>query len=218
VSLYILYLYLAAVAFSFGCSLLSFRYQYARRFRYMAIFLGVTLVIELLANAPFPAVQVKGRNRNAMYNIFMLIEFMFYAYFLRQVKTKDWIKKIEFGFLVFFPLLWAIMVFDKTGITQFHGALIATGGFFIVCFSLAYLYFLSDSKEFRHISRIPEFWIAIGLIVFYCCQTPYMGSMIYLVKYHLPLAASLINLSLVINILMYCLFGYAFLCQRKNYL
>ncbi|MES2374870.1 MAG: hypothetical protein V4557_19995 [Bacteroidota bacterium] len=184
----------------------------------MAIFLAVTLVIELLANVAFPALHIKGRYRNAMYNIFLLVEFMFYTYFLRQANTRTWIKKIELGFLVFFPVLWVIMVFDKNGITQFHGAIIATGGFFIVCFSLAHLYFLSDTKEFRQISRIPEFWISIGLIIFYCCQTPYMGSMVYLVKYHLPLAKSLINLSLVINILMYCLFGYAFLCQRKNYL
>ncbi len=214
---FLLYTYLVVVSLAFLCGLVSFRYTVPQRFTIFSYFLALTLVIELMGNIFMQTLHVRGKYRNGMYNVFALFEFLFYTYFLYASSSQKLIRKLMIAFVAIFPVAWALLVFDAGGIFQFHGEMIATGGFFIVCFSLAYLYFLSGSPETRDISRIPEFWIAIGLILFYCCQTPYMGSINYLAKNHMALAKSILYLSIFINTLMYGLFGYAFLCLKKNY-
>ncbi len=214
---FMIYTYLTAVAFAFAVSVFAFRQVGYRHFKLFSIILGMTLLVEVSGNVLFPLLHIKGKYRNGMYNLFALIEFLFYAYFYYQISTKRWLKKAQVLFMSGYPVIWVLLVFDSGGLLSFHGSVIATGGFFIVCFALAYLYFLSDTVAAKPIHKIPEFWISIGLVLFYCCQTPYMGSMLYLVKYHLPLAEALLYLSIAINIIMYLLFGYALLCQKKNY-
>ena len=182
---FIIYLYLTAVAFSFGYSLYGFFNSFPVRFRQFSVFLGLTLVVEVMGNLVFHALHIKGIYRNEMYNVFALIEFLFYTFFLFRLNKIQWIRQIQIAFMIIFPITWVFLVFDRTSIFQFHGSLIAIGGFFIVCFALAHLYFLSANAETQNIFRIPEFWISIGLVLFYCSQTPYMGAMAYLVKYHL---------------------------------
>lgn len=214
---YMIYTYLTAIAFAFAVSLFAFVHTSPKHYKILSVLLGMTLLVEVLAQIVFPLLHIKSKYRNGLYNAFALIEFLFYAYFYYQISTKKWLKKAQLFFLLFYPVFWVLLVFDRGGLFAFHGSVIATGGFFIVCFALAYLYFLSDKVATKPIHKIPEFWISIGLVLFYCCQTPYMGSMLYLVEKHLELAQALLYLSLAINIIMYLLFGYALLCQKKNY-
>jgi hypothetical protein len=212
-----LYVYLSSIAFSFVCSLVAWKNIKKIPYRFFSIFLAVTLLVEVTGNIIFNALHIKGRYRNELYNIFALAEFLFYNYFLMTENMIKWIKKVQLAFMILFPIAWVFMVSAGKGLIDFHGALIASGGFFIVCFSLGLLYSLSGDWTINKVSRSPALWILFGLILFYCCQTPYMGSMAYLVKYYLNLAGQLLYLSMAINTVMYSMFGYAFICLKKNY-
>lgn len=210
----LIHIYLVAVAFAFGCGLLSFSRSGSRLFRQFTVFLGVTLLVEVAVNIVFHWAHVRGRYRNGVYNIFSLVEMLFYAYYFYRITESQFVRKIQLAFLLLFPPVWAWLVFDRTGILAFHGTAITVGGLFIVCFATHHLYELSAHLRSHNIFRVPNFWIATALMLFYCCQAPFMGSVTYLAAHHRELSMSLLNVSVIINTLMYLMFGYAFLCQK----
>lgn len=82
----------------------------------------------------------------------------------------------------------------------------------LLSFALIYCYEKLTSEETTSLFSEGEFWIAIGLIVYYTCVVPYMGMFHYLTENYEQLAVKLKKLNLITNIIMYCLFAYAFIC------
>ena len=210
----LLYTYITSIGLSFVAGLFSFRYNYPKYLKAFCVFLGLSFLIEIVANEIFPALHL-NHYRNALYNCFSLVEIIFYTYFFYCLTDIKWIKNVQIAFIFLFPLVWAKLVFDKDGFYSWHGDQIAVGGFFIVCFALLYIYHLSKSEDVINLSRHSEFWIAIALVLFYSCETPFMGTLIYLSAHYLALAKFLLKFSMALNALMYFLFTYAFIC-RKN--
>ena len=212
----LLYIYLIAIGISFITSLTSFKYGYPRHLKAFGLFLGASFLVEVIANELFPLLHL-NRYRNALYNSFSLVEFIFYAGFFYTIMEKRWIKKTLLVFICLFPLIWAKLVFDEAGFFKWHGDQIAVGGFFIASFALLYIYYLSSSDDLLHLSKHSEFWIAIALLLFYSCEAPFMGTLVYVSTHYLPLAKFLLKFSMAINAIMYLIFTYAFLCRRNRY-
>ena len=154
------------------------------------------------------------------YNFFVFVEFMFYAYFFKQVIVNPHVKKLLNLFLWMFPVLWYVFAFICFNILEWNSYSFLLGGTFTIFFALFYCYELITLND--TISLIDEggFWIAVGLIICYACDFSYMGMFRYLTTNFSQLATNLKKVHLITNSIMYLLFAYAFLCKttKKFYL
>ena len=78
---------------------------------------------------------------------------------------------------------------------------------------IVYLFQLTEIDEPLEIRYRSEAWIAIGMILFYSFQIPFLGTFNYLIKNYMDLALHIYPFVQFILILMYCLFIYAYLCR-----
>lgn len=159
-------------------------------------------------------------NTLPQYNFFILVEFIFYGYFFKQIIKNGYLLKVINLFLLVFPVLWYIFSFYCFNILQWSSYAFVFGGTFTIFFALIYCYEKLTSNETTSLFNEGEFWIAIGLIVYYTCVVPYMGMFHYLTENYEQLAVKLKKLNLITNIIMYLLFAYAFLCRtiKKSFL
>ena len=153
------------------------------------------------------------RSNVPLYNTFMLVEFWVYAFYFRWIILSTAIRKIINFFLLLFPIFWAIVVFGAFGIDKWNSYVAIIGSFFTICFSVSYYYQLFTQKDLVRLDITPEFWIATGLIIFYACNLPYVGMLNFLVKNYLLLARQLLTVLGILNIIMYSIFIYAFVCR-----
>lgn len=209
--MYLKYLYLI----SLGVSSITGIYQMnkiTRQLKTVALLCTYTFLLEL---SVFLFRQNFGYQGNILpqYNFFILVEFMFYAYFLKQIVKNTYVLKAINLFLFIFPVLWYIFSFYCFNILQWSSYSFVFGGTIIIFFALIYCYEKLTSNETTSLLSEGEFWVAIGLIVYYTCVVPYMGMFHYLTANYEQLAVKLKKLNLITNIIMYLLFAYAFLCK-----
>ena len=196
---------------SFLVSLLSFQQQYPLHLRIFSILLGLTFLTEVFA-AWLGKFFFHLGNNNAIYNLFVLIEFSVYAFYYYLIIEVVWIKKLIRIFSIVFPFFWLWTVFFVLGINKWNSYVIISGAVFTVFFALGYYYQILKTKKDIVLFSHPEFWIATGMLVFYSCQIPYFGTLNYLIKKNLVIARSLLSVLDVIDAAMYMLFIYAFIC------
>jgi hypothetical protein len=210
-----LYFYLATIGFAFAASLLSFKYNYPRHLKLFSVLLGVTFVVEITAAVIFKKLGLNAY-RSALYNQFALFEFVAYGYFFYLISSNRQVKRIIVFFTCLFPVLWVATTFFLFGYTGWNTVVLTVGGYFTVLFSLLYIYYSSAYEDLTGLSKRSEFWIAIGMIIFYSCQVPYLGVLNVLYENYPVLARSLLRVSMVIDGIMYCFFIYAYLCRRPK--
>lgn len=218
--MYLKYLYLTSLVI---CSIagLAMMLKLTKQLKVVALLCVYTFLLEL---SVFLFKQEVGYEGNTLpqYNFFILVEFMFYAYFFKQIVRNIYLLKVINLFLLMFPVLWYIFSFYSFNILQWSSYAFVFGGTFIIFFALIYCYEKLTSDETTSLFNEGEFWIAIGLIVYYTCVVPYMGMFHYLTENYEKLAVKLKSLNLITNIIMYLLFAYAFLCKtiktKKSYL
>ena len=196
------------------CSLgVSFRLHLPFQLKFFAFLLTLTFVVELLAyfSSYFP--HTFSKNNFWVYNYFTLIEYPAYAYFFKQLISSKKIKKFLSAYIILFPLLGAYSLFYIFGISNWNSYVIIAGDLFTVIFSIVYLFQLTEIDEPLEIRYRSEAWIAIGMILFYSFQIPFLGTFNYLIKNYMDLALHIYPFVQFILILMYCLFIYAYLCR-----
>lgn len=203
------YIVVAVIGLSFLFSLISFRLNFPLHLKVFALFLGLTFIVEFRATW----LMEHHRSNVPLYNIFMLVESCFYAWFFRRIIQSTPVRKIINCFLLAFPLFWALVVFWAFGIHKWNSYVAVAESFFIICFSVSYYYQLFTQADLVRLDSNPEFWIATGLIIFYACNLPYMGMLNFLVKNYLLLARQLLAVLAILNIVMYSIFIYAFICR-----
>jgi len=205
------YLYLVSLAIS-SLAGICLRLKLTKQLKVVALLCIYTLLFELSVFFFKQEVGYKG-NTLPQYNFFILLEFMFYTYFFKQIIKNVYVLKGINLFLLMFPVLWYIFSFYCFNILQWSSYAFVFGGTFMIFFALIYCYEKLTSEETTSLFNEGEFWIAIGLIVYYTCVVPYMGMFHYLTENYEQLAVKLKKLNLITNILMYCLFAYAFICR-----
>ena len=210
-----LYIYLFFLGIAFVTSIVSFRSEVPVHLQLIAVLIILTLPIELMANFGFKLFHIKGY-RDTLYNVFALAEFEFYGLFFYLLNKENWVKKINLIFIYTFPIIWLCLTYFGKYISNWNSPASAIGGFFVVVFSLFYIYNLSDSEPIIRISRHSEFWISLGLIIYYSFEIPYLGILNFLVKNYPSVSKILLYISYVFNSIMYCFFTYAFLCRNKK--
>jgi hypothetical protein len=148
-----------------------------------------------------------------LYNLFMLVEFWVYGYYYKCIIEPGRLKRLIRFYLWLFPVFWVVVVFFLFGLAKWNSYVAVGGSFFTICFSGGYYYQLFTQEELVRLDITPEFWIATGLIIFYACNLPYTGMLNFLVKNYLDLARNLLTVLDILNLVMYSLFIYAFLCR-----
>ncbi len=211
----IFYLYITILAFAFIVSLISFKLNYKIHLKIFSVLLGLTLVNEIIANYFLSVLHL--RSNLPVYNIFMLIEFWVFALYYSYILKSRFQKIIIRLFLILFPVFWYITTFHFfNGLNHWNSYLILAGFSFTVFLSVAYCYRLFTSDQLIKFRKQSEFWIAIGLIIFYSCNLPYLGMYNYLSNNFSELALQLKKVLQPTNCLMYALFIYAYICRTTN--
>jgi len=207
------YIYLASLAIATIIGLIKFR-GLPVHFKGIILMMPYILLTEICA--AFFRDLIDEANIMAQYNLVMLIEFLIYAYFFKQIIISELVKKIITIFMIIFPIFWCISVFFIFKITQWNSYVFLLGGTFTIIWALIYFYQLLTSFESTPIKSCGEFWIALGVIIFYSCNVPFMGIYNFLLINYPSLILNFQIVLQIANIAMYSLFTYAFLCKTTN--
>jgi hypothetical protein len=207
-------IYLIVVGLTFLCSLVSFRLHNPFHLRLFSFFLGITVLAELIAN--FFLKPFHLASNFPVYNVFMLIEYPILAFYFKQIVISKSTKRIIWFFITLYPLFWILMFLFVYKLSEWCSYGIMFGDFFLIIFSVRYLYELFTSERLVSFGKHAEFWIAVGIIFYSCCELPITGILNFLTRdwrsnYNTIL--NLFSILQVLNIVMYSIFIYAFLCR-----
>lgn len=208
------HIYIFVVIISFLCSLISFRLHYPFHLKLFSVFLCITVITEICAS--FFIGFFRLRTNFPIYNTFMLIEYPMLALYFRQIISSIFIKKVIDFFLFTFPAFWFITIFFIFGINGWDSYAIMLGDVFIIAISARYLYELFTSDELINFRRCPEFWIAVALIFYSSCELPITGILNFWMRNSGAIALQLYSVLQILNIIMYSVLIYAFLCPIKT--
>ncbi len=206
----ITYFYTAIVGISFIVSLFSFRLRGSYHLKIFSILLGLTFIVEVFTSYLIKSLHVQ--NDLWVYNIFMLVEFWVYAFYYKQIIKIPTLKKVITIFLLVIPLFWLFTSFFVFKLEDWNSYLNIAGSFFTICLALFYYYQLLTSPYSVNLLTHAEFWIATGMLVFYCCQIPYLGTLNFLYTNYRTLSLQFYDVFISLDILMYLMFTYAFIC------
>jgi hypothetical protein len=206
-------IYLAIILIAALTSLYSFRTGLPLRLKLLAWLLGLTFIVEVYCRF---FLRTKTMS---IYGPFNLMEFLVYGYFYYTLIGVKILRRIIFLFLWIFPIFWLATVVFLFGLRQWNTYVTVVGSFFIILFTLMFYYQLITAKEIQPIRHLPEFWIATGMLIFYLWELPYSGTLNFFLDYyvaHKTVSSGLLTARLILDTLMYALFGYGYLCQIIN--
>ena len=205
-------IYLLIVIVTFLCSLISFRLQYARHLKFFSLFLGLTAITELLANLFLSALHLDSNY--PVYNIFLLLQLFLIGYYFRLLIKYSFFKKTIVVLMFMYLVFWIFTSLIYYTLFHWNSYALMLGDLLIIIFTSRYLFELFTGDELVSLKKYSEFWIAIGILFFSCCELPITGMLNFLVK-DWSLATRLSGILQVLNILMYLIFIYAYLCRIK---
>jgi len=204
--------YILVVIISFLCSLVSFRQHGPFHLKLFSIFLGITALTEIIAN--FFLSRLHLQSNFPVYNIFILVEYPLLAFYFGKIISSSKFKKIIQVFSIFFPVLWFVIFLFVYRLSEWNTYGVMVGDLFVILFAARYLYELFTSDILINFWKHTGFWIAVGLIFYSCCELPIMGILNFL-EHDWKITLRLLTLLQILNIIMYLVFTYAFLCQLK---
>lgn len=195
---------------SFICSLISFKSRYSFHLKLFSVFIGFSLLTEILARFGLKFFHLESNY--LIYNVYLLIEYIVYAFYFKSIMPFNRIKKIINLFILVISIIWVVTTFVVFKLTGWNSYLVVLGDLFIICMSVLYFYKAFISENLINFQTTPEFWIAAGSFIYACCELPITGILNHLVKNYATLTIDLYDILQLLNILMYTIFIYAFLC------
>jgi hypothetical protein len=206
-------IYIALILLAFLLSLITLGKKYPKYLRIFIIILGTDLVLEIWANyLPRPF----NLQRNALYNVVMLIEFWGYAFFYMHMLRNKIIRKVIKLYLIIFPLIWILVVCLLSGFNTWNSNISVVGSIAMIIFSACMYYQLFTTNPLVKLTGSFEFWVATGLILFFACNFTYLGMLNFLNGLYRSLAHQLLTILQVSNSVFYCIISYAFICLYRN--
>lgn len=207
----ITYIYNTIVGATFLISLASFRFHFAWHLKFFSVLLGLTFFVEAATVFMLHVLHIKSDLW--VYNLFMPVEYVAYAYYYQLILKTKWIKQAISIFMFAFPITGLASTFIVFKFYNWNSYEAIVGSFFTIIFAVSYYYELYMEHEERNLKTSAEFWIATGMIVFYSCLLPFVGTLNYLVKTSPSLALIFSRIVNVLGIIMYLFFSYSFICR-----
>jgi hypothetical protein len=156
----------------------------------------------------------------------MVIQYPILAIYYKQVLVSKIIRKALNVFIILYPLFWLSIFLFVYGSNQWNAYAIMVGDLFIIIFSVLYLFELFTAERLVAFAKHSEFWIAVALIFYSCCELPITGIINDLVQdwwnyWNRPVKQIFTGFSLttlytilrILNIILYSTFIYAFVCR-----
>lgn len=205
---YILFILLSAIA----SSLVFFQKNKVSKFWYFfPFFLFAAFGVEYTGIG----MAYKGESNTTLYNIFTVIEFVFYFWMFSYFIHNTAVKAILRHLLWVYPLLFLInKCYIQTG-EQFHTITASLGSILIILCTVYYFYELFKAKKVIDLLHEPAFWISSGLLFFYSCVFPLNSLSSVVEKFSTTAMHNLLILLSWVNILLYSSFIVAFLCRTR---
>lgn len=212
----LLFIYLLVVASSFFISLIRFNAIKTTPLKYFPPFLLLTIAIEIIGYWQ----TIHGIKNYTMFNIFTTFEFEFY-FFIFFLYYGNTINRILIVLVMLgFPMAVYYNLAFIQGFESFHSNTFLLGSFFMVLFSLLYLFESVSAKNIHIvITEKPFFWVCTGYMMFYLGSVIINSMFEYLRDYEMLKQGvqvyGMINHSL--NLLLYTGLSYAFfICNQKT--
>lgn len=179
--------------------------------RLALVFLFITCITEFYGRY----LAIKYHNNLELYNYFYLIEqgFISYSmyYFFKPYVNPKWLILIGSVAIAISNLYFFLGYSGEAYNTISQNV----AGVTFVIYSLIYFYLFLTDKKYVNIAHHPEFWWVAGILFFY------FGSVIFNLFYQ-SIEIKLFNrsiyyyLSTILNLILYSLWTYSFLCRAKQ--
>jgi len=175
-----------------------------RYFIYYLVF--VSLIIEVSANL---VRKFTSLGNHFIYNIYDIVTYTFFLFWFYSILKQK--KMVKFLMLIYFIGLIFSLIFEDffniLNINYYIGTII------ILILVVTYFSSLLQKKEVIHFTKIPEFWISTGILVFNIGYLP----IAFLLNFQLAQndRVTIQIVILLLNVILYGCFIKAFLCQKK---
>jgi len=173
------------------------------------VFLFLVLVCEYVGYL----MKYKHQNNLFLYDIIIIIEFLFYLFFFYSVYRVSIAQKIVIILMVAYLAGALINMIFIQGMKVFHTYSYMIGCLLIIAGSVYYFLQLFRYPQTGSIMREPAFWIATALLFYYACVLPIYGVLNYISSMSRHFNHTLRFIVNFMNILLYSLFTLAFLCK-----
>jgi hypothetical protein len=150
-----------------------------------------------------------------LYNLSIPIEYLFYCLLFLSYYKQVVNRIVAKSFLFLFTLFAIVNFVFMEGFTKFNIYFLVFGSFFMVAFSILFLFELYNDIEQTPIWKIPMFWITVGILLFNAGEFSYNLLSKYFIAYNIDSTLKLfrlINHKLIL--LLYSSFIAAFICQK----
>lgn len=164
----------------------------------------------------FGGMQEEGGNINYYNYTTLIILLIYYALFFENIHVKIYKKIFLIACIVTISFYLFNISFIQKGHT-FHTYSFTIGS---VCLCLGIIFYIKEiveSEKIIFISKVPLFWISVGLFSFYIINIPYMGMYNFLVNDYIDFLVAFFKIGLFLNYFMYCCIIKGLLCLGKSF-
>ena len=213
--IYLIPLFLCSIA-----SLRSFRLEWLRNYRSFAIFIWITLLVEILAItwkwSLFKTAYWNFSKSNIwIYNFFLIIRLLFYLHFYYQNLSSHKMKTIIryctipliiFGFLNYF------FIQSPNKINSYS---IVLDHLVIILLSLSFFSQVLNDKVIIRLRTHPVTWISLSTFIYFSGTLPFFITLDYVSRKNISLAISILYINTALNTFMYSFYFISFLCKPQ---
>lgn len=189
-----------------------FRRENVSYLRLFTPFLLVTTIVEIIG----VYMEVRRQNNTILYNLFSIVEFLFYFFVLHGIIQSKLAKRVIFHISWIYVLLVAGNMIFVQKIFVFHTMTYSLGCLLTAAVSIYYFLELFQLPHSVNLARQPAFWICSGLLFYYACSFPLFAFANFISSWPYVIVKNLETLINVLNILLYSSFTIAFLCRVKT--
>jgi hypothetical protein len=201
------------ISFILVCFIVSFINYFSKGaplyLKLFPVFLFLVLVCEYLGYI----MKYRHQNNLYLYNIIIIIEFLFYLFFFYSVYRVSTAKKTVIALMIAYLAGALINMIFIQGMKVFHTYSYMIGCLLVIAGSIYYFLQLFRYPQTGSIMRDPAFWIASALLFYYACVLPVYGILNYISSMSRYFNHTLRFIINFMNILLYSLFTLAFLCK-----
>jgi len=203
-------IYLSVIACAFLCSLISFRLHYPFHLRLFSVLIGIAFLTEILAKFGLNILHL--HSNYPVYSVYLLAQYLVYALYFKRILEAAWLRNIINVFMVVLGIAWLFTTFFVFGVSVWNSYIIFLGDLFAIVMCCFYFYSIFSSDKLLDFRKSPEFWTAAGIFIYSCCEVPIAGVLNFMDINYPALTMDLEIVLQMLNILMYIIFIYAYVC------
>ncbi len=151
------------------------------------------------------------------YNIFTSVQIIYYLYLIQSSILSKIAKKIIAVCIAVFTLISIINCLYVQNInTELISYTFSIGSLFITLSAMFFFYELLHSNQIESYTTYLQFWIVLGLFIFYTCNIPYMSVYNYLSVNYTNIMNAYYKIIEILAYIMYVFFIIGFICSSRR--